>query len=155
MEKISHWYRDIKNKIRALDRACSAGSKGKQDRVKKTTQKHLEKAKVLYDKLELSKCYFPQEETLDFFLIIELDKHKTLLNKHINLLERRIIKREKIPHAEKMFSIFEEHTEWITKGKMRPSVEKGKKTTIIKSTPRMTLLTFCLLYARFSQALLP
>ncbi len=128
--KLSHWNKDIKNKMRSLGRACSAGGKNKQDRVRKTAQKYLEKVKALYDKLEQSKCDFPQEEAIDLAIVIELDKYMVLLYKHIDLLERRIIKGEKIPHAEKMFSIFEEYTEWITKGKMRPSVELGKKTTI-------------------------
>ena len=29
-----------------------------------------------------------------------------------------------------MFSIFEQYTQWITKGKMRPNVELGKKVAI-------------------------
>ena len=53
-----------------------------------------------------------------------------LMNKHIDLVERRILKEETIPHAEKLFSIFETYTEWIKKGKKRPSVELGKKLNI-------------------------
>ena len=49
------------------------------------------------------------------------------LDKHIDLLLRRIIKGETIPHREKMFSIFETYTEWISRGKLHPSVELGKK----------------------------
>jgi hypothetical protein len=52
------------------------------------------------------------------------------LAKFIDLLERRVIKGEQIPHEEKIFSIFEEYTEWITKGKMNPNVELGKKLAI-------------------------
>jgi len=46
------------------------------------------------------------------------------------LVTRRIINGETIPHEEKMFSIFETYTEWIKKGKSRPSVELGKKLAI-------------------------
>jgi IS5 family transposase len=53
-----------------------------------------------------------------------------LLLKHIDLVTRRIINGETIPHEEKMFSIFETYTEWIKKGKSRPSVELGKKLAI-------------------------
>jgi hypothetical protein len=45
-------------------------------------------------------------------------------------VHRRIIKGETIPHEEKMFSIFEEYTELIKKGKTRPNVELGKKLAI-------------------------
>jgi len=39
------------------------------------------------------------------------------LNKHIDLVERRVLQGEKIPHEEKMFSIFEPDVEWLQKGK--------------------------------------
>jgi hypothetical protein len=52
------------------------------------------------------------------------------LNKHIDLVERRLIKGEVIPQGEKMFSIFETYTEWVNKGKLRPNVELGIKVNI-------------------------
>jgi hypothetical protein len=59
-----------------------------------------------------------------------LENYLSLFEKHIDLVERRIIKGEKIPHQEKVFSIFETYTEWINKGKSRPNVELGKMITI-------------------------
>ncbi|MDR1341663.1 MAG: transposase, partial [Prevotellaceae bacterium] len=49
---------------------------------------------------------------------------------HIDLVSRRLLKGEKIPEGEKLFSIFEPYTEWIAKGKQRPQVELGKKVNI-------------------------
>ena len=46
------------------------------------------------------------------------------------MLNRRILQGEKIPHQEKIFSIFETYTEWINKGKSNPNVELGKKLAI-------------------------
>ena len=63
-------------------------------------------------------------------MILDLERYMAFLDKFIDLLERRVIKGEQIPHEEKMFSIFEEYTEWITKGKMHPNVELGKKLAI-------------------------
>ncbi|MDF1574240.1 MAG: transposase [Bacteroidales bacterium] len=39
-------------------------------------------------------------------------------------------KEDRIGHEEKVFSIFEEYTEWVTKGKLHPNVELGKKLSI-------------------------
>lgn len=128
--KIKNWRNDLKNKMRALGQASASGGKGKQQRVKKTTQVYLSKAKSLGQKLEKSKQTFPQNDVVDMIIFMELERFLELLHKHIDLLERRIIKGEEIPHKEKMFSIFEDYTEWITKGKMRPNVELGKKTAI-------------------------
>jgi hypothetical protein len=55
---------------------------------------------------------------------------RQMLNEHIQLVERRLVKEETIPHAEKVFSIFQTYTEMIRKGKLHPGVEKGKKLAI-------------------------
>ncbi|MDT8402778.1 MAG: transposase, partial [Bacteroidales bacterium] len=67
---------------------------------------------------------------IDVALHLELDRYMGFLNKFIDLLDRRVLQGEHIPHNEKVFSIFEEYTEWITKGKLSPNVELGKKLTI-------------------------
>lgn len=128
--KVKNWRSDLKNKMRALGRANASGGKGKQDRVKKATRTYLTKARALYSKIEKSKRDFPREDVADMIILMEMERFMDLLQKHIDLLDRRILKGEKIPHSEKMFSIFEQYTEWVTKGKMRPNVELGKKVSI-------------------------
>ena len=53
-----------------------------------------------------------------------------MLDKHLDLVERRLLREEKIPAAEKVFSLFEPHTEWIQKGKQRPNVELGHRLRV-------------------------
>ena len=60
----------------------------------------------------------------------ELQDFLKYLKLHEDLIERRLIKGEVIPHEEKMFSLFEPHTEWIAKGKTRPNVELGHRLLI-------------------------
>lgn len=128
--KLHDWRKDMKNKMRALGRACASGGKGKQGRIKEAAQEYLTKAKALLKKLESYKNNFPLEDIADRVIIIELERFMELLQKHVDLLERRVLKGEDIPHDEKIFSIFEQYTEWVTKGKMRPNVELGKKVSI-------------------------
>ena len=52
------------------------------------------------------------------------------IDKHIDLVRRRLIYKEQIPHEEKVFSLFEPHTEWIKKGKVRNQVELGVRIAI-------------------------
>lgn len=52
--------------------------------------------------------------------------------RQIDQVIRRVIKDEKIPHSEKVFSIFEEHTEWISKGKAGVPQELGLKVCILE-----------------------
>jgi hypothetical protein len=128
--KSNDWYKSIKNLNRAVGKANASGGKGKEKRVKDITKTYLTKASSFRDKLEKSKNDFPVNEIKDVVMLMELERFIGLMEKHINLVERRIIKGEKIPHEEKLFSIFEEYTEWITKGKQRPNVELGKKVSI-------------------------
>ena len=128
--KIQNWRRSLKNMMRDLGRASASGGKGKQQRITQATKVYLAKANALLQKLEKSKSTFPREDIADMVIVAELGRFMDLLQKHIGLLDRRILKGEEIPHGEKMFSIFEQYTEWITKGKMRPNVELGKKVAI-------------------------
>jgi IS5 family transposase len=128
--KIRDWYRQMKNMMRAVGKVSSSGGKGKEQRVKQAVRNYLSKARALQDKLEKSKETFPIRNITDVLISLALDQFMDLMNKHIDLLERRVIKGEQIPHEEKMFSIFEEYTEWITKGKLHPNVELGKKLAI-------------------------
>jgi IS5 family transposase len=128
--KLKNWYQELKNKMRSLGRASASGGKGKEERQKKAAQQYLDKAKAFSEKLTKSTHDFPINNNKNLAKIIELEMYKQLFDKHINLVEQRLIKKEIIPHEEKMFSIFEPYTEWITKGKLRPSVELGKKVNI-------------------------
>jgi IS5 family transposase len=128
--KMGDWYRQLKNSMRAVGKASSSGGKGKEQRVKRAVRYYLSKARALKDKLERSKEDLPTGDIMDVLIHLELDRYMELLAKHMDLLERRVIKGEQIPHDEKVFSIFEEYTEWITKGKMHPNVELGKKLAI-------------------------
>jgi IS5 family transposase len=45
----------------------------------------------------------------------------------------------KIPHAEKVFSIFQPHTEWISKGKAGVPVELGLRVCVLEDNMRFIL----------------
>lgn len=52
--------------------------------------------------------------------------------RQIDQIRRRVVLDEKIPHAKKVFSIFEPHTEWISKGKAGVPQELGLKVCVLK-----------------------
>jgi hypothetical protein len=52
--------------------------------------------------------------------------------RQIDQIRRRAVLDEKIAHEEKVFSIFEPHTEWISKGKAGVSQELGLKVCVLK-----------------------
>ena len=52
--------------------------------------------------------------------------------RQIAQIQQRVIDEVKVPHDEKVFSIFEPHTEWISKGKAGVPVELGIKVCIVE-----------------------
>ena len=67
------------------------------------------------------------DQTVDLARWERLAYFHALLDKHLDLVERRLLKEETISAHEKVFSLFEPHTEWIAKGKQRPNVELGHR----------------------------
>ena len=59
--------------------------------------------------------------------------------RQIDQIDRRVLKGEVIPHSEKVFSIFEEHTEWICKGKAGVPVELGVRVSILEDQYQFVL----------------
>ncbi len=128
--KLACWHRGLKNSMRALGQVGKAGGKDKEARLIKAASDYLEKARLFLAKLEKEKTNLPLCDAQDLVLQLELEYYQSMLVKHIDLVDRRIIKGQTIAHDEKLFSIFETYTEWITKGKQNPSVELGKNLQI-------------------------
>ncbi len=52
--------------------------------------------------------------------------------RQIEQIRRRVVNGETIPHHKKVFSIFEEHTKWIVKGKAGVPQESGLNVCVVK-----------------------
>lgn len=128
--KIGNWRHEMKGLMRELGKSSSSGGKGKHDREVTAAKRYLKKSAALLKKLQTELPNLPQNDEADLILILTLEYFIMLMEKHIDLVDRRILQGEKIPHEEKLFSIFETYTEWVKKGKMRPNVELGKKLAI-------------------------
>jgi IS5 family transposase len=128
--KSQDWYSSLKNLSRAVGQSSASGGKRKAERLASASKQYIAKANALSQKVKASKNELPLNDIIDLVKSLELDRFIGLIDKHIDLVKRRLINGEKIPHQEKIFSLFEQYTEWITKGKSRPNVELGKKLSI-------------------------
>lgn len=66
---------------------------------------------------------------------LQLAKLDTFLKhvvRQIDQIRRRVLEGEQIPHEEKVFSIFQPHTEWISKGKAGVPVALGVKVCVVE-----------------------
>ena len=127
--KAEFWRRQLKNRMLTLSRSTADKSKKREERLNKAAEEYLDTARTLSCKLNKIKQLNPN--TLEeYILLFNLDYYLEMLNKQIDLVDRRLLKGEKIPQEEKIFSIFEPWVEWICKGKAHKPVELGKRTCI-------------------------
>lgn len=127
--KTKDWSRSLKGLMRTVGQITGKGGKNKEERLQNAVTAYLTKARALERKVASIIAYTPTDQRTAIILL-ELCHYHEMLTKHIDLLDRRILQGEVIPHDEKLFSIFQPYVEWINKGKKNPSVEIGKKLAI-------------------------
>jgi hypothetical protein len=97
--------------------------------------------------MEMHACYLQEafaliqklKETLSVLRVValpqaleEIESYLAHADRQVDQIHRRVICGEVIPHAEKVFSVFEPHTEWISKGKAGVPVELGLRVCILE-----------------------
>jgi hypothetical protein len=124
--KFKQWRRQLKAGQRAASQIVYRGGPNKAVRVKSAVRDYLAVGRELSAKVRgslLGLC----DQTVAAARWERLAYFHAMLDKHLDLVERRLLNEETIPAHEKVFSLFEPHTEWIQKGKQRPNVELGHR----------------------------
>lgn len=141
-------WRQYHHNIGQLKRALRYAQSSKKATYKTEEQKQIRDKKIMnlhQQYIELSKHYFDRiKETIKYFesniplsfvdcvRLSDIENFLKHAERQIAQIHRRVMCSETIPHAEKIFSIFEPHTEWICKGKMGVPVELGLKVCVIE-----------------------
>ncbi|MGH2612375.1 MAG: ISNCY family transposase [Rhabdochlamydiaceae bacterium] len=124
--KIKNIRKVFKSQFRATSQKVFRGRDEHQK--KEFVKGYLRQAKKLVEKVEeviKNPPVVMDKEAVIKAIIEELVKYRNYVTKFTDQIERRLLKGETIPAEEKIFSIFEEHTEWLTKGKLNKKVELG------------------------------
>jgi transposase, IS5 family len=90
-------------------------------------ERYLTKAQATLTKLEAITI-----DEYDVMRKLEIEGFVKHAMRQIDQTQRRVFSDEVIPHAEKVFSLFEPHTEWISKGKAGVPFELGLKVCILE-----------------------
>jgi len=122
-------------KVQQLRRSNSSNEKKKAERAQLIIAAHLaylDMTSALVEKARETLLGINTSDAFACILINEIRGYIAHAERQIDQIRRRVIEGETIPHHEKVFSIFEEHTEWINKGKAGVSQELGLKVCIVK-----------------------
>ncbi len=93
---------------------------------------YMERAAVLVDA-------YSNAGVTEMALSAEISRYIEHAKRQIDQIQRRIFHGEQIPHGEKVFSLFQEHTEWICKGKAGVSQELGVRVAVVEDQHRFIL----------------
>jgi len=133
-------FRKIKRiftKISRMKHSSSKNPEKKEERnklIKKAYLLYLDLAQAIVDKAKESVILLSVTD-IDIFLQAKIDMINGFIvhaERQIDQIRRRVIDGETIPHCEKLFSIFEEHTKWINKGKAGVPQELGLNVCVVK-----------------------
>lgn len=104
----------------------------REELIKAAHQEYIDNAATFLDRVRGTVKQANSGGAMAIALIFTIEKFIAHAERQIDQIHRRVILGEKIPHAEKVFSIFEEHTEWISKGKAGVPVELGLKVCVLE-----------------------
>lgn len=151
--EISGWRKSTYN-IKTFKRTYQKIQKMKQSTSKDDTKKSFREAEIkkLYQRyISMAELYFQRTEDsllelkdMDNSALLKAIEIEGYLNhgyRQVDQIRRRVLYSETIPHEEKVFSIFEEHTEWISKGKAGVPQQLGLRICIIEDQFKFILLS--------------
>jgi len=135
--------KQLKRLLRKLQKLRHSNSKDEVKRAAKRRQintayeDYLSKAREFLNRVETTiETLIQQGHVITVTVLQATIRHAV---RQIDQIERRVLKGEVIPHAEKVFSIFEEHTEWISKGKAGVPVELGVRVCVLEDQHQFIL----------------
>jgi len=131
IRKIKKLFRTVQN----LKRSTSGDEKKKAKRERLIVEAHeayLELVASFLDRVEKCIVKLREHGLAGEEKLSEVEIYMSHARRQMEQIRRRVVAGEKIPHDEKVFSIFEEHTEWISKGKAGVPQELGLRVCILE-----------------------
>ncbi len=136
-----HILKNVRKLVQRIGRASRAKGKGGPERLKKLYRELLDLAKELVKRAEqlLVSLAFQVEDSYQEILsasamppAMRLQHYLGLMRKVCDTATRRVLLGETVPHAEKIFSIFEPETELIKRGKQAKPIQYGHNVLVIE-----------------------
>jgi hypothetical protein len=137
--------RTFKKNYRHIQRLKHSTSKdeakreAKQDQIDEAHRVYIDQAEFFVQRASATRLLLNNDYGVPAILLAELDGYLIHAERQIDQIRRRVLQGETIPHQEKVFSIFQPHTEWISKGKAGVPVELGLRVCVVEDQYRFIL----------------
>jgi IS5 family transposase len=131
-----HLYRQAKRRVRKIERIAARKGNGYQQWMKQPYRELLEVAEMLLTRADTLRETVRKYGTFSSAETLALDKElETFVQRTRQVCElarRRVLQGETIPHHEKLFSIFETHTQLYKRGKAREPMQFGRLVLVFE-----------------------
>jgi hypothetical protein len=131
LKKVKRYFR----KAQQIKRSTSKDETKKAKREQLIMDAHMayvELANAFIDRAKETISSISSTNFMTNLRLTEIQKYIAHAERQMDQIRRRVLEAETIPHHEKVFSLFEEHTEWINKGKAGVLQELGLKVCVVK-----------------------
>jgi hypothetical protein len=102
--------------------------------IKQAYQDYIDVAGRYLERTKASILTLKNDYKIPDVLLTDLHTFSLHADRQIDQIKRRAIQGETIPHDEKVLSLFQPHTEWISKGKAGVPVELGLRVCIMEDS---------------------
>lgn len=102
----------------------------REEEIRQAYEQYLDRSRELVARVEDTLAQLPVEAVIPER--DEMIRFVAHAHRQIEQIDRRVLQGQTIPHGEKVFSLFEEHTEWLSKGKAGVPVELGLNVCILE-----------------------
>lgn len=134
----SHNIKTLKRQYRIIQKLKHSTSKDEAKRqahevaIKQAHQDYLDQAEAFLERARATRQLISRQTVTSLTLFTELDNYIIHAERQIQQINSRVLQGKAIPHEEKVFSIFQPHTEWISKGKAGVPVELGLRVCVLE-----------------------
>lgn len=133
--KSKYWLRELKRLFRTAQQAKRstatdpAKKARREDAVRAAHEAYLAQAGELLTRVLGTAALL---RALQEYNLEQVEQYVGHAQRQLDQVQRRVLRGETIPHGEKVFSLFEPHTEWISKGKAGVPVELGLRVGVVE-----------------------
>lgn len=130
--------RQFKKQYRVVQKLKHSTSKdeakreAKAQQIREAHEVYLQQAEGYVERAKDTRWRLHEECAIPWAAMDKLHDHIEHAERQMEQIQRRVLQGETIPHQEKVFSIFQPHTEWISKGKAGVAVELGLKVCVLE-----------------------
>ena len=128
-----HLYRKVKRLVREIERIAARKGSGYQARLQGLYGELLDLATLVLERAQQLRAHLSVQDAVDLEVLasdVQLKEFMRLTRHVCGTATRRVLQGQSVPNSDKLFSIFETHTQLYKRGKAAEPVQFGRQVLV-------------------------